>query len=111
MRERRQPWARGRRRRPAGGTRAHVNLPAHVPADRAARIAALGATILRIDGSYDDAVDAARAAATRGGGLLIADTTDDPDDPVVADVMAGYGVMARELVRELAVGAPTHVFV
>jgi diaminopropionate ammonia-lyase len=96
------------------GTRAHVYLPAHVPADRVARIAALGATILRIDGSYDDAVDAARAAAARGDGLLIADTTDDCDDPVVADVMAGYGVIADEIRDAIDAGQaprPTHLFV
>lgn len=96
------------------GTRARVYLPEHVPTDRAARIAALGATILRIDGSYDDAVDAARAAATRGDGLLIADTTDDPDDPVVADVMAGYGVIADEIRDAIDAGQaprPTHLFV
>ena len=96
------------------GTGAHVYLPAHVPAERAARIAALGATILRIAGSYDDAVEAARAAAARGDGLLIADTTDDVDDPVVADVMAGYGVIADEIRAAIDSGQaprPTHLFV
>lgn len=96
------------------GTGARVYLPTHVSAERAARIAARGATIVRIDGSYDDAVDAAHAAAARGEGLLIADTSDDPDDPVVADVMAGYGVIADEI--RAAIDArqaprPTHLFV
>lgn len=96
------------------GTSAFVYLPAHVPLDRAARIAGLGATIRRVDGSYDDAVDAARAAAARGDGLLIADTTDDVDDPVVADVMAGYGVIADEIRGAIDAGQaprPTHLFV
>jgi diaminopropionate ammonia-lyase len=50
----------------------------------------------------------------RRGSILVADTTDDPGDPVVGDVMAGYGVMAAEI-RNQADHAgharPTHVFV
>ncbi|MBX9400263.1 pyridoxal-phosphate dependent enzyme [Lysobacter sp. BMK333-48F3] len=94
--------------------RARVYLPAAVSAARAQRIAALGGEVVRVGGSYDDAVLAARAAAGRGEGLLIADTSDDRDDPVVADVMAGYGLIARELRAQLPTEArdrPSHVFV
>lgn len=96
------------------GAGARVYLPTHVSEARAARIAGLGAAIVRIDGSYDDAVDAAREAAARGDGLLIADTSDDPDDPVVADVMSGYGVIADEVRAAIDAGQaprPTHLFV
>ena len=87
---------------------ARVFLPAIVPPARAARIAAKGAEIVRIDGTYDDAVRAAAAAASAGGGLLVADTG---DDPVVRDVMAGYGVIAEEIRAQLGGERPTHVFV
>lgn len=95
----------------ARGAQAWIFLPAHAGEDRARRIADLGAEVVRVEGTYDAAVEAARAAARDGAGLLIPDTSDDPDDPVVADVMAGYGDMARELVRDLADGAPTHLLV
>lgn len=93
-------------------TRAYVYLPSHVSAARAARIEARGGTVVRTDGTYDDAVAAANAAAARGEGLLISDTSPDPDDPVVADVMDGYGLMTREIAAQLdAAGArATHVF-
>ena len=52
-------------------------------------------------GTFAGAVDAAAAAAQRGDGLLIADTSDDPDDAVVRDVMAGYDLLARELREQL----------
>lgn len=97
----------------AGGA-ARVFLHAGVPAWRADRIAQEGAEIVRVEGTYDDAVDAAAAAATRDPAILIADTSADPADPVVADVMAGYGVMAAEIRDEFdATGAarPTHLFV
>lgn len=97
------------------GAPARVYLPAAVPPLREARIRRRGATIVRVAGTYDDAVAAAAAAAARGEGLLIADTSADPADAVVADVMAGYGVMAAEIVDQLAAvppgQRPTHLLV
>jgi len=93
------------------GARAIIYLHEHVPPARADRIAALGASIVWIEGSYDDAVDAAAADAT---GLLIADTTDRLDDPVVAKVMEGYGLIASEIRDQLAADDrdyPTHMVV
>jgi diaminopropionate ammonia-lyase len=96
------------------GTAARVFLHHAVPASRAARIAAEGAEIVWVQGTYDDAVDAAAAAARSRRDILVADTTDDPEDLVVGDVMAGYGVIAAEIRQQMeASGAerPTHVFV
>jgi len=96
------------------GAPARVFLPASVPGARAARIAAKGAEIVRIAGTYDDAVRAAAAAAGTGRALLVADTGTDPDDPVIGDVMAGYGVIAEEIRAQLSESGqppPTHLFV
>jgi diaminopropionate ammonia-lyase len=96
----------------AGG-RACVYLPADLPSARIDRIRARGAEAILVDGAYDDAVEAARSRAMGGGGLLIPDTSDDPDDPVVADVMAGYDLMAEEIASQLSAlhPMPTHLFV
>lgn len=95
------------------GAAARVYLHEAVPAARVARVAAAGAEIVIVAGTYDDAVDEAAAAAARGDGILVADTSDDLGDPVVADVMAGYGLIADELIAQLAAedAAPTHLFV
>lgn len=96
------------------GAAASVYLPAEVDADRARRIARLGAQVVRVYGTYDDAVDAAEAAAMRGDGVLIADTSTAPDDPVVSDVMAGYGLLVSELHEQLhehGDGRVSHAFV
>lgn len=96
------------------GARARIYLHAGVPAARARRIEAEGGETVRVEGTYDDAVDAAAAAARQGAGILVADTTDAPDDPVVADVMAGYGVIAAEIRRQVdgaGQARPTHLFV
>jgi diaminopropionate ammonia-lyase len=95
------------------GAPARIFLPASVPKRRSDRIAATGAEVIRIDGTYDEAVDAAAEAAEAGGGLLVPDTSERASDPVLNDVMAGYGLMAREIADRCGeLGAtPTHAFV
>lgn len=96
------------------GTGARVYLPVDVSPARARRIEALDAEVIRIDGTYDDAVRAAAEAADRGEGLLIPDTTSDPHHPVVQDVMNGYAVIAGELAAQLRAEGnahPSHLFV
>lgn len=95
----------------ARGVPARIYLPGAVDRVRVDRIAAFGAEIVRIDGTYDHAVDRARRAAAAGEGLLIPDTSDDIDDPVVADVLAGYGQIPREIAAQLDGDHPTRVFV
>jgi diaminopropionate ammonia-lyase len=97
----------------AGGS-AKIFLHSGVGNARAQRIETQGAKIVWVDGTYDDAVDQAAAAARDGAGILVADTTDDPNDPVVGDVMAGYGVMASEICAQIETAGlrrPTHLFV
>jgi diaminopropionate ammonia-lyase len=92
------------------GTRARVFLPEAVSATRIERIRAKGGEPVIVHGTYEDAVAAAARLARETGAILIADTSADPADPVVADVMAGYGIMAEEM-REQFPAQPTHLFV
>ena len=96
------------------GSSARIFLHRGVPAVRARRIEQQGGEIAWVQGTYDDAVDAAAAAARAGAGILVADTTDDPGDPVVGDVMTGYGIIAAEVRRQAEAAGyppPTHLFV
>jgi diaminopropionate ammonia-lyase len=95
----------------AAGAPAVVFLHSGVPPARAARITAMGGAVRWISGTYDDAVDAAVAAAAAGEGLLVADTALDPADPVVGDVMAGYGIIAAEIRDEAGAPRPTHLYI
>jgi diaminopropionate ammonia-lyase len=94
-------------------TSAAIYLPRGSGGARARRIEAQGATVVLVSGTYDDAVEAAERSAALGSGLLVPDTTRDPGHIVVRDVMAGYSLIASELIGQfLGVGAsPTHVFV
>lgn len=96
------------------GAKASIYLPAGVNRARADRIEAVGGEIVWISGTYDEAVASAAAAAARGDGLLVPDTSPDPDDIAVRDVMAGYALMAREIVAQLREDVrdrPSHLFV
>jgi diaminopropionate ammonia-lyase len=96
------------------GGSATVFLPVGVSQYRIEKIVAVGADVRLIAGTYDDAVLEAVASARRGEGLLVPDTTQDPDDQAVMDVMNGYEMIADEIVAQLpdrARKAPSHIFV
>jgi diaminopropionate ammonia-lyase len=96
------------------GAKAKVFLYPGVSVQREKRIADQGAEIVRVDGTYDDAVAATKRAAASGEGILVADTSSDINDVGVADVMAGYGILAHEIKSQVADDVsmhPTHVFV
>ena len=81
-----------------------------VSPDRAAAIAAEGAHLRIVPGSYDDAVREAARAAAEEGFLLISDTSWPGYTEVPRRVMQGYRVMAEEALSQCA-APPTHVFV
>jgi diaminopropionate ammonia-lyase len=94
------------------GARASIYLHMGVSGARARRIEAQGAELVWVRGTYDDAVSDAAAAAAAGKGVLVSDTSPDPNDSAVRDVMAGYGILTRELVAQFPVEeGPTHLFV
>lgn len=94
------------------GGQAQIFVGRDVDEVRLGRIRAEGAGVVVVDGTYDDAVLAAEAAARQEGALLVTDTDYDGGRRVCAAIMAGYGVLAEEAWRQgLAEAPPTHVFV
>lgn len=92
------------------GCRCVVFMHGQASAAKAAAIEALGARVVRLQGTYDDTVRHASATAAREGWLLIADTSEDELDPTTRLVMQGYGVMVLEILQQLGSDAPpTHV--
>lgn len=87
-----------------------VFMHEHASAAKAAAISALGARVVRVQGTYDDSIREARAAAAREGWLLVPDTSEDEHDPITRRVMQGYGVMVLEIFEQLRDSQPpTHV--
>jgi diaminopropionate ammonia-lyase len=77
---------------------------------RADAIAAYGAEIRRVPGTYDDAVRQAARDAAANGWIVVSDTSYAGYTDIPRDVMQGYAVMADEALGSLD-RPPTHVFV
>ncbi|MGM9513493.1 diaminopropionate ammonia-lyase [Roseateles sp. DB2] len=82
------------------GCRCVIVLHAQVSDEREQAIAAFGAEIVRIRGSYDDSVHEAARLAQERGWEVVSDTSYEGYEDVPRDVMQGYGVIADELLTE-----------
>ena len=74
-------------------------------------LAAFGAEIHRVPGSYDDAVRDAAAAAAREGWFVVSDTSWPGYTEIPREVMQGYRLMADEALDQWTGPPPTHVFI
>ena len=90
-------------------TNCRIYIHAEVSEHRADVMRNLGAEVIRVDGDYDATVAQTRIDAEKHGWLIVSDTSWPGYIQPPLDVMAGYGVMARELVQSYAT-PPTHVF-
>lgn len=93
------------------GCACKIFIHAGVSESRAHAMRELGAEIVRVDGNYDDSVQAARAAAESPRHFFISDTSTESYTEIPRVVMAGYGVMLFEMLRQLRGEKLTHVFV
>ncbi len=93
------------------GCRAVIYIHETVSPTREAAIRALGAEVRRVPGTYDDSVRRLAADAGVHGWQVISDTAYEGYTGVPRTVMAGYGTIAAETMRQLPAGKrPTHLF-
>jgi len=90
------------------GARCRIYIHAEVSPNRAQAMADLGAEVIRIDGDYDATVAVTRKDAETNGWFIVSDTSWDGYTDPPRDVMAGYGVMTREICEAME-HPPTHV--
>jgi diaminopropionate ammonia-lyase len=93
------------------GCRCVIYVHAVVSQGRADAIAAFGAEVIRVQGNYDESVRYAAEQADKHGWTVVSDTTYEGYRDIPIDVMHGYGVMSREMIRQLDFEPPTHVIV
>jgi diaminopropionate ammonia-lyase len=92
------------------GCRCVIFVHATVSQGRVDAIAAHGAEVRRVPGTYDDAVrEAARVAAAEGW-HVVSDTSWEGYTDVPRAIMQGYRVMAAEALEQFG-PAPSHVFI
>jgi diaminopropionate ammonia-lyase len=82
-----------------------------VSRNRVEAIAAYGAEVRRVAGTYDDAVRQADAAARANGWFVISDTSYPGYTEIPRMVMQGYRLMADEAADQWDGPPPTHVFI
>ena len=74
-------------------------------------IARFGAKVVRVPGTYDDAVREADRQAKANGWFVVSDTSYPGYTEVPRDVMQGYRLMADEAADQWTGSPPTHVFI
>ena len=94
------------------GCRARVYLSASVAEARADAIAGEGAIVVRVPGTYDDAVRMAATDASAEGWTVISDTSWPGYEHIPRLIMLGYTWMVDEMVRAMPPGwRPDAIFV
>jgi diaminopropionate ammonia-lyase len=89
------------------GCAAKIYIHAHVSKAREDAMAAFGAEVIRIDGNYEASLAACKQDAEAHGWQIVSDTSWEGYHEVPLMVMAGYTVMAREIVDQLGT-TPSH---
>lgn len=92
------------------GGQAVIFVHAGVSDARVAAIAAYGARMVRVEGSYDDSVDEAARVSAQQGWTVVSDTSWPGYERIPAWVMQGYTQMVGEALAQMA-DVPTHVFI
>jgi diaminopropionate ammonia-lyase len=92
------------------GARAVIFVHAGVSQERVNAIARYGARIVRVAGTYDDAVAEAVRASQEQDWHLISDTSWPGYERIPGLVMQGYTAMVQEALQQLP-QLPTHVFI
>jgi diaminopropionate ammonia-lyase len=93
------------------GCRCVIYLPESTSEGRWRAIAAYGAQVRRVPGTYDDAVRRADADAAAHEWHVVSDTAYAGCMDVPRHVMQGYALMAEEALAQAPPRTPTHVFV
>ncbi|TDH35181.1 diaminopropionate ammonia-lyase [Pseudohoeflea suaedae] len=92
------------------GAKAAIFVHSGVSEERVAAIAEYGATMIRVDGTYDDSVAEAQRKCADMGWTVVSDTSWPGYERIPSLVMQGYTAMLKEVVASLP-ETPTHVFI
>jgi diaminopropionate ammonia-lyase len=92
------------------GCRCIIFINAAVSEGREAAIARFGAKVIRVPGSYDDAVRHTFRVAAERGWFVLQDTAFGDYRQAPRDISCGYGVLAAEIMQQVE-RPPTHVIV
>jgi len=92
------------------GCPCRVYIHKEVSVGRKKAMEAFGAEVVQIDGNYDASVHLAAQEAEAYGWNIISDTSYEGYMDIPRHILAGYTVMAEEILNQLGEDIPTHVF-
>lgn len=92
-----------------GGLRCEVYIPHHVSLSREESLWALGASVTRLQGTYEAALEACTRAAKERSWTLISDTATPDDTEIPRIIMDSYGIIAEEIFADVG-RTVTHLF-
>ena len=92
------------------GCACRVYIHAGVSEGRKQAMEAFGATVIRISGDYDESLKVCAEEAKSNHWFIVSDTSYPGYMNLPRHVMAGYSVMATEILQQLEGKRPSHVF-
>lgn len=92
------------------GIECHIFIHAGVSQNRADSMTELGATVHRVEGNYDFSIAECIRLSEQHGWQIVSDTSWEGYRDIPNQVMAGYTVLADEIVAQLDGEIPTHIF-
>ena len=71
---------------------------------------AFGADVIRINGNYEASLAACKEEAELNNWLIVSDTSWAGYREIPMQIVAGYSVMSKEIIDELGLSKPSHMF-
>lgn len=92
------------------GANCRIYCPANTSVFRMERIRTLGATVIPVPGSFDDAVATCSSESFVRGDIVVSNLIQDGFEDIPELIMNGYAVLAQEVLEQVE-SQVTHIFV
>lgn len=93
------------------GLESHIFIHSQLSQQRSDAMTALGAVVHRCEGNYDDSLVECERMAKENSWQIVSDTSWEGYETVPVQIMAGYSMMAEEIVQQLDGKIPSHFFI
>jgi diaminopropionate ammonia-lyase family len=83
------------------GIKAVIYVPKNMTESRKQAMIDLGAKVITVEGTYDDAIEQVKEEAEKNNWCLVSDTSWDGYEKIPNDIVAGYGTIFREIEEQV----------
>jgi diaminopropionate ammonia-lyase len=92
------------------GCNAKIFIHSNVSSERERAMSALGADVVRVDGNYEASLAECKKVASLNNWPIVSDTSWEGYRDIPLEIMAGYSLMTREILKQMGPDRPTHTF-